>query len=100
MLDLVFARVKGGQCEKTTRGCMPRIQGWVGREERYVHFMNACWKTNHKNCAHGDGDGKGGKLLRKEVADGEAKEIWHRDVAGVAWGVAPSLRINGLLPPR
>lgn len=72
MLDLVFGRVKGGQCEKTTRGCMPRIQGWVGREERYVHFMNACWKTNHKNCAHGDG--KGEKQLGEKWPIGRQKK--------------------------
>lgn len=51
---------------------MPRIQGWVGREEKYVHFMNACWKTNHKNCAHGDR--KGEKQLGEKWPIGRQKK--------------------------
>lgn len=71
-----------------------------GERGKVCTFHECMLEDKPQKLSHGDGDGKGGKLLRKEVADGEAKEIWHRDVAGVAWGVAPSLRINGLLPPR
>jgi hypothetical protein len=72
MLDLVFARVKRGQCGKTTHGCMPMVQIKEGGKGGKVCTFHECvLEDNHKTCAHGD-------VIREtaagEVADAKIKD--------------------------